>query len=92
MMMVTSTPRRAAAARAAVTVESSISSSSTARLWVAPLMTDRTEACAFVGDQTRSAPSGGVTARPAKSALKVVTMAETSARLVSITAKSRVPG
>ena len=34
---------------------------------------------------------GGVTARPAKSALKVATMAATSARPVSMTAKSRVP-
>ena len=92
IVMVTSTPRRAAAARAAVTAGSSISSSSTARVRFAPSMTDRTDAFAFVGDHTRSAPSGGVMARPAKSALKVATMAATSARLVSMTAKSRVPG
>ena len=59
---------------------------------MAALITASTDALAFVGDQTRSVPSGGVTDWPAKSALKVVTMAATSAGLVSMIAKSRVPG
>ena len=92
MVMVTCTPRRAAAARALATAGSSISSSSTARVCLAAAMTDKMDVSAFEGDHTRSVPSGGTTGRPVKSALKVATMAATSARLVSITPKSRVPG
>jgi hypothetical protein len=55
---VTSTPRFAALSSAAVTVGSSISSFSTASVRCAASMTARIDACALVGDQTRSAPSG----------------------------------
>ena len=90
-MTSTSTPRLAAATSAAVIVESPISSFSTESVCLAPLITARIDDCELVGDQTRSAPSGGVIARCAKSALKVATIAAMSAWLVSMTAKSRVP-
>ena len=54
-----------------------------------PIDTDKTNACAFLSDHTRSAPSGGAMPRPAKSALKAATMAAKSARLVSTRARSR---
>ena len=89
---VTSTPRLAAASSAEVTVESFISSFSTASVRCAALMTARIDAWELVGDQTRSAPSGGVMPLWAKSALNVAVIAATSGRAVSITAKSLVPG
>ena len=75
MTTFTSTPRRAAATSAEVMVGSSISSFSTDSVCLAPLITARIDDCELVGDQTRSAPSGGVIDRCAKSALNVVTIA-----------------